>query len=65
MAGCAALENRHGVAIDNDERQFPLAASFVVHLQEKINREHRTMSKSRETRDEYARICLAAGFSNR
>jgi hypothetical protein len=53
MAGCAALENRIGVAIDSDERQFALAASFVCSLQKKVDREHRILSKSRETRDEY------------
>ena len=64
MASCAALENRYGVAIDNDERQFPLTASYVAHLQEKIDREHRTMSKARETRDEYARTLATRRFLN-
>ena len=62
MAGCAALENRHGVAIDNDERQFPLAASFVTSLQLKVDREHRSKSRARESRDEYARTLPSRRF---
>ena len=49
----AALEGCIGIAIDNDARQLPLAASFVGHTNVKIMKEHRRETKSVATRKVY------------
>lgn len=59
-AVAAALEGCTGIAIDNDQRQFPLAASFVGHTNGKIMKEHR-----KETKSVAARKVYEAGMDQR
>jgi hypothetical protein len=52
-AVAAALEGCTGVAIDNDLRQFPLAAAHVGDVNSRIMKEHRKETKSVSTRKLY------------
>ncbi len=49
----AVLEYRNAVAIDNDRKQFPLAAGRVGHVQHLINKEHKRLTRKKESRRKY------------